>query len=116
MSLQNKFTVGLVQMALSADTNDNLKRAITRIEEAAGKGAQLICLPELFRSHYFCQTENHAMFDLAEPVPGPTTQTLADVAKKLRLVIIAPVFERRAAGLYHNSAVILDSTGEMAGL
>jgi N-carbamoylputrescine amidase len=116
MAPQKKFTVGLVQMALSTDLDDNLKRAIARIEAAARSGAQLICLPELFRSPYFCQSENHAMFDLAEPVPGPTTRALADVAKKNRLVIIAPVFERRAAGLYHNSAAILDSTGEMAGL
>ena len=116
MASQKKFTVGLVQMALGADLDDNLKRAIARVEAAAGKGAQLICLPELFRSQYFCQSENHAMFDLAEPVPGPTTQALAAVAKKHRLVVIAPVFERRAPGLYHNSAAILDSTGEMAGL
>ncbi len=116
MPIQKKFSVALIQMAFSADTNGNLKRAIAKIEEAASKGAQLICLPELFRSPYFCQSENPAMFDLAEPVPGPTTEALADVAKKQGLVIIAPVFERRAPGLYHNSAAILDSNGEMAGL
>jgi N-carbamoylputrescine amidase len=115
MTPERKFTVGLVQMALSKDTKDNLAKAVARIEEAAKNGAEVICLPELFRSQYFCQREDTAAFDLAEPVPGPTTEALAAVAKKLRVVIIAPVFERRAPGLYHNSAAIIDS-GEMVGL
>jgi N-carbamoylputrescine amidase len=115
MTTERKFTVGLVQMALCADTKANLAKAIARIEEAAKSGAEVICLPELFRSQYFCQREDTAAFDLAEPVPGPTTEALGAVAKKLRVVIIAPVFERRAAGLYHNSAAIIDS-GEMIGL
>lgn len=114
--MAKKFTVGLVQMAFSADSEDNLKRAISKIEDAARKGAQAVCLPELFRSQYFCQSENLANFDLAEPIPGPTTNALGSVAKKLNLVIVAPLFERRAPGIYHNSAAILDANGEMVGL
>jgi len=115
MSSERKFAVGLVQMSLSSDTKANLEKAIARMEEAAKKGAEVICLPELFRSQYFCQKEDAAAFDLAEPVPGPTTEALGAVAKKLKVVVIAPVFERRAPGIYHNSAAIIDS-GEMVGL
>jgi N-carbamoylputrescine amidase len=115
MTTERKFTVGLVQMALSTDTKANLAKAVARIEEAAKGGAEVICLPELFRSQYFCQREDTAAFDLAEPVPGPTTEAVSAVAKKLRVVVVAPVFERRAAGLHHNSAAIIDS-GEMLGL
>ena len=111
-----RFKVALVQMACAPDPEENLRRASARVEEAAQRGAQVVCLPELFRSQYFCQSEDHAAFDLAEPVPGPTTEALGKLAKKLNVVIIAPVFERRAAGLYHNSAAVMDSTGEMAGL
>jgi len=102
-------------MSVGTDVDQNLKKAIGKIEEAAGKGAKVICLPELFRSQYFCQQEDAANFDLAEPVPGPTTDSMSALAKKLGVVIIAPVFERRATGVYHNSAAILDSTGTMAG-
>jgi N-carbamoylputrescine amidase len=116
MPLERKFKVALIQMACSPDPAENLHRASARVEEAAGGGAQVVCLPELFRSQYFCQREDHAAFDLAEPVPGPTTEALGKLAKKLSVVIIAPVFERRAAGLYHNSATVIDATGEMAGL
>jgi N-carbamoylputrescine amidase len=116
MPLERKFKVALIQMACSPDPAENLHRASARVEEAAGGGAQVVCLPELFRSQYFCQREDHAAFDLAEPVPGPTTEALGKLAKKLSVVIIAPVFERRAAGLYHNSAAVIDATGEMAGL
>jgi N-carbamoylputrescine amidase len=115
MSSERKFTVGLVQMALSPDSKANLEKAVARVEEAARRGAQVICLPELFRSQYFCQREDTAAFDLAEPVPGPSTEALGAVAKKLRAVVIAPVFERRAPGLYHNSAAIIDA-GEIVGL
>ena len=103
-------------MAFGTDSEANLQRAIGKIEEAARNGAQLICLPELFRSQYFCQSENADLFNLAEPVPGPTTKALGDVAKKLKLVIVAPVFERRAPGVYHNSAAIIEANGTMAGL
>jgi N-carbamoylputrescine amidase len=116
MTTPRKFTVALVQMALGTDPDKNLRRAVTKIEEAARKGANLVCLPELFRSQYFCQTENADAFDLAEPVPGPTTETLGKVAEKLNVVLIAPVFERRAPGLYHNSAAIIDADGRLGGL
>lgn len=103
-------------MAFGTDSEANLQRAIGKIEEAAQNGAQLVCLPELFRSQYFCQSENADLFNLAEPVPGPTTKALGEVAKKLRLVIVAPLFERRAPGIYHNSAAIIEADGTIAGL
>jgi N-carbamoylputrescine amidase len=115
-SMREKFTVGLVQMAASADPQENLERAILRIEEAARGGAELICLPELFRSQYFCQREDAAAFDLAETVPGPTTEALGKLARQLKVVIIAPIFERRAAGIYHNSAAIIDSDRGFIGI
>ncbi|MGH9817014.1 MAG: carbon-nitrogen hydrolase [Candidatus Acidiferrales bacterium] len=111
-----KFTVALVQMACSADPDANLRKAVTKVEEAAARGAHLVCLPELFRSQYFCQREDAALFDLAEAVPGPTTDGLAAAAKKHKVTVIAPVFERRAAGLYHNSVAVLDSGGELRGI
>jgi N-carbamoylputrescine amidase len=116
MPESRRIKLGLIQMACSPDPEANLQKAVERVSEAARAGANLICLPELFRSQYFCQREDHAAFDLSEPVPGPSTDALAHVAKKHQVVIIAPVFERRAAGLYHNSAAIIDSTGSIAGL
>jgi N-carbamoylputrescine amidase len=110
------FTVGLIQMACSPDTQLNLRRAGEKILEAAQAGANVICLPELFRSQYFCQREDVSLFELAEPVPGPSTDALGKIAKHAKVVIIAPVFERRAAGVYHNSAAIIDANGEIAGL
>lgn len=111
------FTVGLVQMRCSTDPDDNLRRGCQGVREAAGLGAQVVCLPELFRTQYFCQTEDPAVFDLAEPVPGgPTTQALALVAKETGVVVVATVFERRAAGIYHNTAVVLDADGSLRGL
>src|SRR2546425_1593485 len=103
-------------MSATPDPEENLQRAIDRVREAAARGAQIVCLPELFRSQYFCQREDAALFDLAEPVPGPTTTALAEVARKAQVVVIAPVFERRAAGLYHNSVAVLDADGRMLGL
>src|SRR2546428_3073940 len=91
-------------MRCAPDPDANLETAITRVRDAARQGAQVICLPELFRSQYFCQREDHACFDLAEPVPGPTTDALGRVAKEVGAVVIASVFERRAAGVYHNTA------------
>jgi N-carbamoylputrescine amidase len=111
-----RFTIGLVQMAMSADPAANLAKAVAKVREAAAAGANLICLPELFRSRYFAQREDAALFDLAEPVPGPSTDALAAVAKETGAVIIVPIFERRAPGLYHNSAVTLDADGRVAGL
>jgi len=111
----SSFKIGLVQMSCSADPADNLTRARARIVEAAGRGATLVCLPELFRSQYFCQAEDHANFDLAEPIPGPSTAALAETARDSRVVIIASLFERRAAGVYHNTAVIIDADGKLLG-
>jgi N-carbamoylputrescine amidase len=116
MSAPRRFKVALIQMACVPDPAENLRRAISCVEEAAGAGAVVVCLPELFRSQYFCQREDAASFDLAEPVPGPATEALGEVARKAGAVVIAPIFERRAAGLYHNSAVVIDSTGQVAGL
>src|SRR6266516_2940130 len=111
-----RYTVGLVQMAMSAAPDANLKKAAAKICEAAAAGARLVCLPELFRSQYFAQHEDPALFDLAEPVPGPSTEALGKVAKQAGVVVIAPVFERRAAGLYHNSAVVIDADGRVVGI
>jgi N-carbamoylputrescine amidase len=109
-------TVGLVQMSMTADPQANLEKAIARVREAAGRGATLICLPELFRTLYIGQREDHDLFNLAEPVPGPSTETLGTVARELGVVIVASLFERRAPGLYHNTAAILDADGKMAGI
>ena len=103
-------------MAPGPDPEKNLKNALSKIEKASDSGADIVCLPELFRSQYFCQSEDASLFDLAEPVPGPTTKILGKLAKKLKLVLIAPLFERRTAGIYHNSAAIIDVTGEIVGL
>jgi N-carbamoylputrescine amidase len=116
MEQVKKFTIGLVQMSCSPDSQQNLTKAVARVEEAAGRGAQMICLPELFRSQYFCQKEDAALFDLAESIPGPSIEALARVARSRHVVIIAPIFERRAPGLYHNSAAVIDADGEIAGL
>ena len=111
-----KFNVGLVQMAASADADHNLARAVSFVEQAAQLGAQVICLPELFRSQYFCQREDAALFDLAEPLPGPSTEAIGRVAREKKVTVVTPVFERRAAGLYHNSAAIIDTEGKVSGL
>jgi N-carbamoylputrescine amidase len=105
----------LVQQAYSADRAANLAASIAGIRELASHGAQLIVLPELHASRYFCQTENPEMFDLAEPIPGPTTEELGAVAHELDVVLVASVFERRAPGLYHNTAVVLERDGGIAG-
>jgi N-carbamoylputrescine amidase len=109
-------TVGLVQMSMTADPEANLEKAIARVREAAGRGATLICLPELFRTLYIGQREDHDLFNLAEPVPGPSTEALGKVARELGVVIVASLFERRAPGLYHNTAAILDADGKVAGI
>jgi len=110
-----KFMVGLLQMSASSDPDKNLQRAIDKIQQAAARGAQVVCLPELFQTQYFCQREDSALFDLAEPVPGPTTDKLSVLARQLRIVLIASVFERRAAGVYHNTAVVFDADGTLRG-
>src|ERR1700759_5524025 len=108
----DKITVGLIQMACAEAPTVNLERAESRIEEAAARGARLVCLQELFRSRYFCQTEENAVFDPAEPIPGPPADRLGKLAAARKIVIVAPIFERRAAGVYHNSALIIDDTGQ----
>jgi N-carbamoylputrescine amidase len=111
-----KYTVGLVQMRMGADPEANFAAAMERIEEAARLGAKIVCLPELFRTQYFCQREELALFDLSEEIPGPSTGRLAEVARKARIVIVASLFERRAPGLYHNTAVTLNADGAIAGV
>ena len=108
--------VGLVQMRCSEDREENLAKAAARAEEAAGRGAKVVCLQELFRTPYFCQAEEQSRFDLAEPVPGPTTEALAKVAAARGITVVGSLFERRAEGLYHNTAVSLDASGRIASL
>jgi N-carbamoylputrescine amidase len=103
-------------MAVGIEPTGNLKHASSLIEEAARAGANIVCLPELFRTQYFCQREDVSAFDLAETIPGPTTGALTQVARASGVVVIAPVFERRAAGVYHNSVAVIDSDGEIVGL
>jgi N-carbamoylputrescine amidase len=100
--------VALIQMSCEASTDANLAKAVARVREAAENGANLICLPELFRAQYFCQREDHALFDVAESIPGPSTAALSEVVREHKIVLVASLFERRAAGLYHNTAAILD--------
>ncbi len=111
-----KFRTGLVQMSCSLDPNENLAKAEWKIREAAARGAQVICLQELFRSQYFCRTEDHSLFALAESIPGPSTTAIGKLARELGVVIVASLFERRAPGVYHNTAAVLDSHGEIAGI
>jgi len=108
----SKVKIGMVQMSCSADKDENVKKAISKIREAAGKGAQIICLQELFTSLYFCDVEDYENFKLAEPIPGPTTDSLKTVAKELGVVIIASLFEKRAHGIYHNTTAVIDADGE----
>src|SRR5437899_1873001 len=108
-------TIGLLQTACSADPAVNLKKTLAAAERAAKKGAQIICTQELFRSQYFCQTEDHENFKLAEPIPGPTTRAFQTLARKHNVVIIASLFERRASGVYHNTAAIIDADGSLLG-
>lgn len=108
--------VGLVQTACSADPKKNLALTLDRVEQAAKRGAQIICTQELFRSQYFCQSEDHEHFKLAEKIPGPSTDAFAKIAKKHKAVIIASLFEKRASGLYHNTAAIIDADGSLMGV
>lgn len=108
--------IGLIQMSCSSDTQDNLAKAAALVRDAARAGANVICLPELFRAQYFCQREDHALFDLAEPIPGPSTEFLSAAAREEKIVLIASLFERRAPGLYHNTAAVLETDGSLAGL
>jgi N-carbamoylputrescine amidase len=113
---ESRFRIGLVQMRCSDHPGENLDKAVERTREAAARGAQIVCLQELFRSPYFCREQRAESFALAEPVPGPATAALSLVARECGIVIIAPLFERRAAGVYHNTAAVLDPSGGLAGL
>ena len=103
-------------MKCSPDPGENLAKAEDRVREAAGRGAQIVCLQELFRSQYFCREEDARLFDLAEPIPGSSTERLGRVAKQENVVIIASLFERRAPGVYHNTAAMIGTDGEILGL
>ncbi len=108
--------IGLIQTCCSPNPAANLKKTLAAAERAAGQGAQIICTQELFRSQYFCQTEDHEFFKLAEPVSGPTTEAFQKLARKHKVVVVAGIFEKRAAGVYHNSAAIIDADGSLLGL
>ena len=110
------YRIGLVQMSCGPSPDENLEKAAELVRDAARRGANLVCLPELFRAQYFCQREDTALFDLAEPIPGPSTERLGRVAREEKIVIVASLFERRAAGLYHNTAVTLQTDGSICGL
>lgn len=113
---QQIFTAGLVQIAVEDNTKKNLQKACEYITIAAKEGAQVICLPELFRSKYFCQKEDIDLFELAETIPGPSTDAISKIAKKFKVAVIVPVFEKRAPGVYHNSAAVIDSDGKILGV
>ena len=111
-----QFRVGLVQMSCGPEPERNLEKALDRVAEAAERGVQVVCLPELFQTQYFCQREDAALFDLAETIPGPTTEKLAAAARRQQVVLIASLFEKRAAGVYHNTAAVFDSDGALRGI
>src|ERR1700726_4126028 len=113
--MADKFTIGLVQMRCTANADENLSRAVDKIRDTAARGAQIISLHELFRSEYFCRKEDAALFDLAEAVPGPATEALARIAKENKVVLVVSLFERRAAGVYHNTCAVLDADGSFLG-
>ncbi|HWY68107.1 MAG TPA: carbon-nitrogen hydrolase [Terriglobales bacterium] len=113
---QDRFQVGLIQLSCSPDPDANLQKAVQRIREAGRNGAQIICLPELFRTQYFCQREDPALFDLAETIPGPTTDAISKAATEAKAVVVTSVFEKRTRGLYHNTAALIGSDGAIKGL
>jgi len=110
------YKVALVQMKCGPDPEQNLEHAMEMVREAAGKGANVVCLPELFMTQYFCQREDHAFFDLAEPIPGPTSTRLSQLARQQGVVLIASLFEKRAPGIYHNTAAIFEKDGALVGI
>ena len=116
MGKNKKFRIGLLQLSFTKDPQRNLEKALKWVEKAAGKGAQMICLPELYRSQYFCQKEDASLFDLAETIPGPSTKAFCGLAKRLKIAIEVPIFEKRTRGLYHNSAVMIDAGGKILGV
>src|ERR1700733_3416581 len=116
MRMPDTFTIGLVQMRCAPDATANLAKAEAAIAEAAKKGAQIVCLPELFTGPYFCQREDVSLFDLAEPIPGPSSERLGAAARANDVIVGGSLFERRMAGVYHNTATVHDSTGHLLGL
>lgn len=116
MTKPKTVTLGLLQHACSADPKVNLKKTLSLLDQAAKKGAQIICTQEMVTSQYFCQSEEHRFFDLAEPIPGPSTSAFQKAAKKHGVVVIASLFEKRASGLYHNTAAIIDADGKLLGV
>ena len=114
--MADSYRVGLVQMQCGPDPEQNLEHAMEMVREAAGKGANVVCLPELFITQYFCQREDHAFFDLAEPIPGPTSTRLSQLARQQGVVLIASLFEKRAPGIYHNTAAIFEKDGALTGI
>jgi len=113
--MSSAFTVGIIQESVTEDVDKNVERAEARIREAAEKGVQIVCLQELFNAPYFCKSQKHERFDLAEPINGPTIQRMQKVARELEMVIIVPIFERQAAGVYRNSAAVIDADGSLLG-
>jgi N-carbamoylputrescine amidase len=113
---KTKVTIGLIQTVCSADPAANLKKTLAAAQRAAKQGAEIICTQELFRSQYFCQTEDHSNFQLAEPIPGPTTKAFQKLAKENDVVVIASLFEKRASGVYHNTAAVIDADGSLLGV
>jgi N-carbamoylputrescine amidase len=114
--MHRTFTVGLIQQSVSESLAANVQATVAKIRDAAGRGAQIICLQELFNSLYFCKAEKGERFDLAEPIPGPTTLTMQALARELEVVLIVPLFERQAAGIYRNSAAVIDADGVLLGV
>lgn len=113
--IPRKYKVGLLQMRLSKNGEENLNKAVSKVKEASVKGANIVCLPELFKTEYFCQVEDAELFNLAEPVDGKTVKILSDAAKENEVVVIVPIFEKRSEGVYHNTTVIIDEEGKTVG-
>ena len=111
--MKKKTTIGLIQTKVSQSQKNNLENSIKKIKEAAKKKAKIICLPELFLSAYFCQTENHSKFKLAEKIPGPTTDIYSNLAKELSVILIISLFEKKTSGFYHNTSIIIDESGKI---
>jgi|SRR5579872_253596 len=115
-NVQASFTVGITQMSCSSEPTANLSKAVERIRALASDGANVVCLQELFNNQYFCQRMDPELFDLAEPIPGPTTQALGEVARELGVVVVTSIFEKRGPGVYHNTGIVLDADGSLAGV
>ena len=113
--IMNKTRLALIQMKMSSDKEKNITKAISKIQLAKKKGANIVCLPELFLTKYFCQTEKHSNFNLAESIPGPTTTVFSSLAKKLNLILLISIFERRTSGIYHNTCVVINDDGKILG-